>query len=398
MRRYILRRLAHTVIVLLGVSIITFAIVHLIPGDPIRIALGTRFDQASYDALYARAGFDQPLIVQYFQWLTGALQGDLGVSFRSGQPVTPTILGRLPATMTLAFAALAVALVIALPVGIISAVRRGSVIDYGSTVFSQIGISMPDFWMGIMLILVFSATLGWLPSQGYVPLTEDPVQWFRHLIMPAITIGVVSGSVLTRFVRSSMLEVLDADYTRTARSKGLSQRVVINRHALKNALIPFVTVTGLQLAVLLGGVVIVEIVFSWPGLGQLALIAVQRRDYSVLQGTVLLLAFITLMINLIVDLLYEGGIARMRYSVSDTAEYGDYYTGSYIIDDDTRQRMRTVLERVQNGTFARDWILENQTNRPGFNAERRRQSTHEIEQVGARLRGMMSWLPQPEDH
>lgn len=313
MRRYVLRRLGQAVIVLLGVSILTFAIVHLIPGDPIRVALGTRFDQATYDALRERAGFDQPLPIQYFQWLVSALGGDLGVSFRSGLPVTPTILGRLPATMALAFGALVIALVIALPVGIISAVRRGSVADYTGTVFSQIGISMPDFWMGIMLILLFSATLGWLPSQGYVPLTEDPGGWLSHLIMPAVTVGVVSGSVLTRFVRSSMLEVLNQDYTRTARSKGLSQRVIINRHVLKNALIPFVTVTGLQLAVLLGGVVIVEILFSWPGLGQLALIAVQRRDYSVLQGTVLLLALITLLINLVVDLLYAWLDPRIRY-------------------------------------------------------------------------------------
>ncbi len=299
--------------VLLGVSVLVFAIVHLVPGDPIQVALGTRFDPATYEALRERAGFNQPLPVQYVQWLTGALTGDLGVSFRSGQPVMTTILGRLPATLTLAFAALLVALVIALPVGIISAVRRGSVVDYTSTVFSQLGVSIPDFWMGILFILLFSLTLGWLPPSGYTPLTEDPLGWLSRLAMPAVTVGVVSGSVLTRFVRSSMLEALGQDYTRTARSKGLAQRVVVNRHVLKNALIPFVTVAGLQLAVLLGGVVIVEIVFAWPGLGQLALTAVERRDYPVLQGTVLLLALTTVLINLAVDLAYAFLDPRIRY-------------------------------------------------------------------------------------
>lgn len=299
--------------VLLGVSVLVFAIVHLVPGDPIQVALGTRFDPATYEALRERAGFNQPLPVQYVQWLTGALTGDLGVSFRSGQPVTTTILGRLPATLTLAFAALLVALVIALPVGIISAVRRGSVVDYTSTVFSQLGVSIPDFWMGILFILLFSLTLGWLPPSGYTPLTEDPLGWLSRLAMPAVTVGVVSGSVLTRFVRSSMLEALGQDYTRTARAKGLAQRVVVNRHVLKNALIPFVTVAGLQLAVLLGGVVIVEIVFAWPGLGQLALTAVERRDYPVLQGTVLLLALTTVLINLAVDLAYAFLDPRIRY-------------------------------------------------------------------------------------
>jgi peptide/nickel transport system permease protein len=206
-----------------------------------------------------------------------------------------------------------VALLIALPLGIISAVRSGSKLDHAATVFSQFGISIPDFWMGIMFILLFSLTLGWLPPSGYTPLTEDPVDWFSRLLMPAVTVGVVSGSVLTRFVRSSMLEALSQDYTRTARSKGLAERVVVNRHVLKNALIPVVTVAGLQLASLLGGVIIVEVVFSWPGLGQLALIAVQRRDYPVLQGAVLVMAITFLLINLVVDLLYAWLDPRIKY-------------------------------------------------------------------------------------
>jgi peptide/nickel transport system permease protein len=311
--RYITRRVIQSVVVMFGISIMVFLLVHLVPGDPIRVALGTQFDQETYDTLRERAGFNQPLFVQYFTWLASAVQGDLGVSFRSGAPVTDLILGRLPATLTLAFASLVVALLIALPLGIISAVRSGSKLDHAATVFSQFGISIPDFWMGIMFILLFSLTLGWLPPSGYTPLTDDPVDWFSRLLMPAVTVGVVSGSVLTRFVRSSMLEALSQDYTRTARSKGLAERVVVSRHVLKNALIPVVTVAGLQLASLLGGVIIVEVVFSWPGLGQLALIAVQRRDYPVLQGAVLVMAITFLLINLVVDLLYAWLDPRIKY-------------------------------------------------------------------------------------
>jgi peptide/nickel transport system permease protein len=311
--RYIGKRAAQAVVVMLGVSIIVFALVHLVPGDPIRTALGTRFDQATYDALRERAGFDQPLPIQYVQWLGNALTGDLGVSFRSGQPVTSTLLARLPATISLALASLVVALVIAIPLGIFSAIRSGSKLDYVATFFSQLGISIPDFWMGIVFILVFSLTLGWLPPSGYVAFTDSPVGWLERVLMPAVTIGVVSGSILTRFVRSAMLEALSQDYTRTARSKGLAEKTVVNRHVLKNAMIPVVTITGLQLATLLGGVIVVEVVFSWPGLGQLAIQAVNSRDYSVLQGTVLLLAVIFLLVNLAVDLLYAWLDPRITY-------------------------------------------------------------------------------------
>jgi peptide/nickel transport system permease protein len=311
--RYVTRRVIQSVVVMFGISILVFLLVHLVPGDPIRVALGTQFDQDTYDTLRERAGFDQPLFVQYFTWLASAVQGDLGVSFRSGAPVTGLILGRLPATLTLAFASLVVALLIAIPLGIISAVRSGSKLDHAATVFSQFGISIPDFWMGIMFILLFSLTLGWLPPSGYTPITEDPVDWFARLLMPAVTVGVVSGSVLTRFVRSSMLEALSQDYTRTARSKGLAERVIVSRHVLKNALIPVVTIAGLQLASLLGGVIIVEVVFSWPGLGQLALLAVQRRDYPVLQGAVLVMAITFLLINLVVDLMYAWLDPRIKY-------------------------------------------------------------------------------------
>ncbi len=299
-------------VVLAGVSVIVFGLVHLVPGDPVRLALGTRFDQDTYETLRERSGLDEPLVLQYFGWLGRALSGDLGVSFRSGDTVTSLIAERLPATLTLAFASILVALAIAIPLGTISALRPRSLVDRIATVISQFGISVPDFWMAIVLILVFAGTLGWLPSGGYVPFTEDPGEWFRRLIMPAVVTGVVSGSVITRFVRSSVLEALGADHVRTAQAKGLPERQVFTWHVLRNALLPLVTVTGVQLAYLLSGVVVVEIVFSWPGLGQLALQSVQARDYPVLQGAILLFAIIFLVINLVVDLLYTAIDPRIR--------------------------------------------------------------------------------------
>jgi peptide/nickel transport system permease protein len=299
---------------LLGVSIVVFALIHLVPGDPVRVALGTQFDQNLYDTLRHRAGLDKPLIEQYFSWLGHAITGDLGVSFRNGQPVTTLILERLPATMTLAGAALFIALVVALPAGIISAVRSGSALDYTVSAASQVGISMPDFWAGAMYILLFSLTLGWLPPSGYTSFSAGVVEWAKHLILPAMTIGLISGSIITRFVRSAVLEALNQDYVLTARAKGLTEWQIVRRHVLPNAWIPIVTVVGLQLGFLLGGVVVVELVFGWPGLGRLALIAVKNRDFTVMQGAVLYLAFIFLFINLVVDIIYARLDPRVRVS------------------------------------------------------------------------------------
>ena len=306
------RRIGQSAVVLAGVSVLVFALIHLVDGDPVRLALGTRFSQETYDALRERSGLDLPLVQQYFTWAGNALTGDLGVSFRSGETVTALVSERLPATLTLALAAILVALLIAVPLGTISALRPRSAVDRIATVLSQFGISVPDFWMAIVLILVFAGTLGWLPSGGYVPLTEDPVGWLQRLILPAVTTGVVSGAVITRFVRSSVLEALGSDHVRTAQAKGLPTKQVFTWHVLRNALLPLVTVTGVQLAYLLSGVVVVEIVFSWPGLGQLALQSVQDRDYPVLQGAVLLFALVFLLINLLVDLLYSRIDPRIR--------------------------------------------------------------------------------------
>jgi peptide/nickel transport system permease protein len=243
-------------------------------------------------------------VVQFFDWLGRALTGDLGVSFSTGRPVTAELGDRLPATLLLATASLVVGLLIALPAGVISAIRQGKPVDYVASTFSQVGVSIPDFWFGIMLILLLSRTLGLLPPGGYTPITEDPVAGLRALIMPALTAGVVTGSILTRFVRSSVLEAMQADHVRLARAKGLPERYVLRHHILRNAWIPVVTITGLQLATLLGGIVVVEVVFSWPGIGRLALDSVFGRDYPVLQGAVLVIATGFLLVNLLVDLLY----------------------------------------------------------------------------------------------
>jgi peptide/nickel transport system permease protein len=302
--RFLPTRITQSVVVLFGVTIVVFGLIHVVQGDPIRVALGTRYDQATYQALRARSGLDEPLPLQYIHYLGRAVIGDLGVSFRTGQPVSSTLLERLPATVSLAVAALVIALLIAFPLGVLSATHRGSPLDHVARVISQLGVSIPEFWLGILLILLLSAQLDWLPPSGYVPFGDDPLGWAGHLLMPALTIGLISGSILTRFVRSAVLEVVGQDYIRTADAKGLPGRIVMVRHVLPNAMIPIITVAGLQLASLLGGVIVVEVVFAWPGLGLLTYDAVSARDYPIIQGTVLLIAVIFLAVNLLVDIVY----------------------------------------------------------------------------------------------
>jgi peptide/nickel transport system permease protein len=314
MRRFLIGRVLQMLIALLGVSIVVFSLIHIIPGDPVRVALGTRFNQELYDLLRARLGLDRPLIEQYLNWLRGAVTGDLGLSFRNGEPVVALIAQRLPATITLAGAALAVALAVALPAGILSAVRSGTALDYTVSAVSQVGISMPDFWAGVMYILLFSLALGWLPSSGFQPISAGFGPWLRHLTLPAITVGLISGSIITRFVRSAVLEAFNQDYVLTARARGLSEWQIVFRHVLPNAWIPIVTVVGLQLGFLIGGVVVVEVIFAWPGLGRLALTAVRDRDFTVLQGAVLYLSAMFLLINLIVDIIYAWSDPRVRVS------------------------------------------------------------------------------------
>lgn len=301
---FVLRRVGQTLLALFGVAVIVFSLIHLVDGDPIRAAQGARFDPELHQLLLERSGLDRPLHIQFVDWMTSAATGDLGVSFRTGRTVTTELFERLPATVLLAIGSLVVGLVIAIPAGIVSAVRQGRPIDYAASTFSQVGVSIPDFWFGIVLILVFARTLGWFPPGGYEPFFADPIEALRRLALPAVTAGVVVGAILTRFVRSSVLEAMQAEHVRLARAKGLPERYILRHHILRNAWIPVLTVTGLQLGTLLGGIVVVEVVFAWQGIGRLALEAVGGRDYPVLQGAVLFIAAAFLVINLLVDILY----------------------------------------------------------------------------------------------
>ncbi|KKF01611.1 ABC transporter permease [Mycolicibacterium obuense] len=310
--RFVARRVLYSLIVLLGVTVVVFALVHLVPGDPVRIALGTRYTPEAYEALRSASGLDRPILSQFFGYVGSALTGDLGVSFRNGDPVTVTLMERLPATLSLAAAGIVIAALIALPAGTYSALREGRLSDAIVRVTSQFGVSIPDFWLGILLIGLFSTTLGWLPTSGYRPLFTDPAGWLSHIILPGLTVGVVAAAIMTRYVRAAVLDVAAMGYVRTARSKGLSPRVVTFRHTVRNALVPILTITGIQLATLLGGVIVVEVVFAWPGLGRLVYNAVAARDYPVIQGAVLLIAALFLAINLIVDVLYAVVDPRIR--------------------------------------------------------------------------------------
>ncbi|GAA2726746.1 ABC transporter permease [Cellulomonas aerilata] len=312
--RFLGRRVAHSAVVLLGVMVVVFALVQLVPGDPVRIALGTRYTQEAYDALRAASGLDRPLLEQFLSYVGNALTGDLGVSFRTGEAVAGTLLERLPATVSLALVGVVIALVVALPAGIWSGLHEGRVSDAVVRVVSQAGVSVPDFWLGMLLITVVASGLGWLPSSGYVPIAEDPVQWARRVALPALTVGLVAAAIMTRYVRTAVLEVSHAGYVRTARSKGLPASVVTGRHVVRNALIPILTITGIQLATILGGVIVVEVVFAWPGLGRLTYDAVAARDYPLIQGAVLLMAVMFLLVNLVVDALYSVVDPRIRLS------------------------------------------------------------------------------------
>ena len=301
---FVRRRVAQSVIVLLGVTLVVFTLIHLVPGDPVRIGLGTRFTPAIYAALRHRAGLDKPLAVQYFSYLGHALTGDLGVSFQTGEPVTQILFQRLPATLSLAVTGLIIGVLIAFPLGVLAAVRHDTWLDSMARVVSQLGVSVPDFFIGILLILAFTGTAGDLPPSGYVSLTDNPVEWGRHVLLPALAVGLGAASILSRFIRTAVLEELGRDYVRTADAKGIPAATVLRRHVMRNAFVPVLTVVGVQLASLLGGVIVVEVLFAWPGLGLLTYQAVEERDYPVLQGTVLLIAAIFLVVNLLVDLLY----------------------------------------------------------------------------------------------
>lgn len=312
--RFLGVRLLSSAIVLLGVMIVVFALIQLVPGDPVRLALGTRYTPEAYEALRAASGLDRPLWEQFFGYLGSAFTGDLGVSFRNGQPVTITLLDRLPATISLALVGLVIAIILSVPAGIYSALREGRLSDVIVRLTSQFGVSIPDFWLGMLLISLFSVTLGLLPASGYVAFGADPAGWLRQVLLPGLTVGLVAGAIMTRYIRAAVIDVASSGYVRTAVSKGLPRHIVTFRHIVRGALVPVLTIAGIQLATILGGVVVVEVVFAWPGLGRLVYEAVAARDYPLIQGAVLLVAVMFIVVNLIVDVLYAIADPRIRVS------------------------------------------------------------------------------------
>jgi len=303
---FLRRRLLGLISVLFGVITIVFLIIHLVPGDPARIMLGESALPSDVEALRESLGLNRPLIVQYFDFFAKLFQGDLGRSFNTGQPVLSAIIERFPATLILTVASMFFAIIIAVPIGIITAAKRNTVVDNLGMIFSLIGVSMPAFWLGPILILIFSVKLGILPVSGSGSI--------KHLLLPSFSLGFALAAIISRMTRASMIEVLNQDYIRTARAIGVSEKIILLKHALRNAIIPVVTIVGLQFGALLGGVIIIEIIFSWPGIGQLLIPAIMRRDYPLVQGCILFIAVIYIFVNLIVDIIYAYMDPRIKYS------------------------------------------------------------------------------------
>ena len=304
MHRYLIRRLLLTIPVLLGVATLVFSLIHFIPGDPAQAMLGEGAAPEDVAQLRARLGLDRPLLAQYGSFLQGLAHGDLGVSLRNDQPVLQQIVERMPATAELAFASMAVAVLIAVPLGIIAAVWRGTAVDYGAMTLSLVGISIPNFWLGPLLAIVFAVELGWLPVGGRGTLA--------HLVLPAVTLGAALAAILARMTRASLLEELREPYVLAARAKGASRTRAILHHAFRNSLIPIVTILGLQFGVVLTGAVITETIFAWPGIGRLLIQSINFRDYPTVQGCVLLIAVTYVGVNLITDLTYGFLDPRIR--------------------------------------------------------------------------------------
>lgn len=301
---FLVARVASAAVVIFGVLCLVFFLIHFVPGDPVEVMLGESAQAADREALRQSLGLDQPLLVQFGQYLSHVSQLDLGVSLHSKRPIIDILLERLPATLELALAALVVAMLIAFPLGVLAAVRKDSGWDHSAMAVSLLGVSIPNFLMGPLLIMVFAVWLGWFPVSGR--------EGLGSLVLPAITLGSAMAAILSRMVRATLLEVLGEDYIRTARAKGLGPRAVIWRHALRNAMLPVITLLGLQLGALLAGAVITEAVFSWPGIGQLVIEAIQRRDYPVVQACVLLISLTYVLVNTLTDLAYGWFDPRVR--------------------------------------------------------------------------------------
>jgi peptide/nickel transport system permease protein len=309
---FLVQRIAISAVTLLVISLIVFTGVRLIPGDPARVLAGTDADESGLEEIRQKYGLKDPIPVQYLRWAGLALRGDLGESIRTREPVVRLVAQKLPITLELACAALGVALLIAIPAGVFAALRRNSVWDYLVSGVSLCGLSVPNFWLGIMLILLFSVRLRWLPASGFVSLFQDPLGNAQRMLMPSAVLGTALAAVLMRQTRNSMIEVLSADYVRTAYSKGLATGAVVFRHAIRNGLIPVVTILGLQMGALIGGAVVTEQIFVVPGFGRLIVEAVFTRDYPVVQGVVLITASAYVLINLLVDVSYSLLNPRIR--------------------------------------------------------------------------------------
>ncbi|WP_286788639.1 MULTISPECIES: ABC transporter permease [unclassified Pseudomonas] len=312
MLTFILRRLFSAIPTLILVSLFVFTLQKLLPGDPVLAMAGEERDPAVIEYLRDKYRLNDPVPVQYLNWVGNVLKGDFGTSLRTEQPVTALIVSKLPVTLELSFFALLIALLIGIPTGILSAVRKGSAVDYSANIVALSGISIPHFWLGILLIMVFAVKLRWLPASGFVPFSENPLQNLKTLLLPAFVLGAGLSGTLMRHTRSAMLEVLRSDYVRTARAKGLFPRTVILKHAFCNALMPIVTLTTLLFGELLGGAVLTEQVFSIPGFGKMIVDAVFNRDYAVVQGVVLCVAIGFVLMNLLADVLYRLINPRLR--------------------------------------------------------------------------------------
>ena len=312
MTAYLARRIATILPTLVFVTMLIFGLQQLLPGDPAVVLAGEEQDPQVIAYLREKMHLDEPLPVRYLYWVGGVLQGDLGESIRNQQPVLELVLQKLPVTIELAVLAMLIALLIGIPTGIVSAVRQGTAWDLGANAFALWGLSTPNFWLGILMILFFSVELGWLPASGYVPLSEDPVGNLKAMLMPAFVLGTNIAAVLMRHTRSAMLQVMSADYVRTARAKGLSRRVVILRHGLRNALTPVITLGALEFGTLLSGAVLTEQVFTIPGFGKLIVDAVFNRDYAVVQGVVLVTGTAYILLNLLADIAYVIVNPRLR--------------------------------------------------------------------------------------
>ncbi len=313
MAAYLFRRLLTSIVVVVGVATVAFALLHFIPGDPVDAILGVESTPESREALRRELGLDRPVLAQYFTWWGNVLRGDLGESVMTGQSVTELIRQRLPTTIPLAILSMSIALAIAIPAGILSAVKRNTWIDGLVSIVAFAGLSIPGFWLGALLILGFAVHWQIFPPGGYVSIFDDPVEGLRRLVLPAIALGTTFAAVLTRMIRSSLLEVLGKDYVRTARAKGQTERRILVRHALRNALIPAVTIIGVQAGFLLSGALVIEQIFALPGIGRLTVQAVFDRDFPLLQGCIIVIAMIFVLANLITDLVYVYLDPRISY-------------------------------------------------------------------------------------